>query len=246
MGLENQSWLLVILMPMTAFLYASVGHGGASSYITLLSLFGFLPGEIRTTALILNILVSGFAFLFFRKKCEFPLGLFLSLAAFSVPASFIGGTILLDVHLYQKILGVLLIFPVLRLLNVFPVNETPVIKRKLWMAPLLGLLIGIVSGMIGIGGGIILSPLLLMSGWCNVKETAAVSALFIFVNSISGLAGTGSVFMATSEIIYLLLFVTLCGGIAGAYFGSHHFRIPVLRYILGIVLMIASAKFLLT
>lgn len=149
MTVENAFWLLMILMPIAAFLYASVGHGGASSYLMLLTIFHFAPEQIRPTALILNILVSGIAFLTYRKACAFPNKLFLSLIFFSVPAAFVGGTIVINPLLYQKILGILLLFPVLRLFNIFPVSDNPVIERKWWMAPALGLGIGLFSGLIG-------------------------------------------------------------------------------------------------
>lgn len=237
--------LLFISLALAAFLYASVGHGGASSYLALLTVFHYAPEHIRSTALILNIIISGVSFLSFRKACVFPTKLFLSLIIFSIPAAFIGGTIIIDPHLYQKILGVLLLFPVLRLFNVFPVNEKPVADRKWWMAPLLGLSIGFISGLIGIGGGIILSPFILLMGWANMKETAAISALFIFMNSIAGLLGSGINHLQVDGQMLLLVPLTVAGGITGAYLGAHHFRVPILRYLLAIVLLVAASKFLI-
>jgi len=243
---ENDfTYLLLLLLPAVAFLYASVGHGGASSYLVLLALFGFAPAEIRPTALMLNIMVSAIAFLNFRKACVFPLKLFLSLALFSVPASFLGGLFTLDTQLYQKLLGVLLLFPILKLFNFFPSNENAAVTRQWWMAPALGFLIGLMSGLIGIGGGIILSPVLLMLGWSDVRQTAAISALFILLNSVAGLSGSGLQGFHFQPFLQILLPLTVAGGLAGAFWGAFRFNVPALKYMLALVLTIAATKFLL-
>lgn len=236
--------LLFVLMPIIAFLYASVGHGGASSYLVLLALYGFAPAEIRPAALLLNIAVSAISFLSFRRVGNFPKELFISLIIFSIPASFAGSTFLLDAKIYQKVLGLILLLPVLRMLNVFPVNDSKIIERKIWMAPALGLSIGFASGLIGIGGGIILSPVLLILGWTDLKQTAAVSALFIFLNSISGIIGSGITGFLLPVHFELILPLTLVGGIAGGYIGANKFNIPSMKIALATVLCIASIKFI--
>lgn len=241
---ENTFWFLLFLMPLFAFLYASVGHGGASSYLMILTLFNFAPEQIRPTALILNIFVSGIAFLSFRKVCEFPYKLFISLIIFSIPAAYLGGSIKIETASYKFILGILLLFPVLRLFNIFPLSEKEVIKKRWWIFAILGLSIGFVSGLIGIGGGIILSPILLLFGWAGLKETSAISALFIFLNSISGLAASSQLPFDFDPQLYILMPITIIGGIAGAYFGAHRFNIKLLKYLLAVVLLIASTKFL--
>jgi uncharacterized membrane protein YfcA len=237
--------VLIIVLPVVAFLYASVGHGGASSYLVLLTLAGFAHPEIRSSALILNILVSGIAFLIYRRTCEFPAKLFTSLILFSIPAAFLGGMMTIDENLYRKILGVVLLFPILRLLNVFPVNENSVAARAWWMTPVIGLSIGFVSGLIGIGGGIILSPLLLMLGWTTIRVTSAVSALFILMNSISGLVSSGALFGGMGNEFFILIPLALAGGFAGAYYGANRFKVHVLKYLLATVLLIAATKFIL-
>jgi len=231
-------------MPVVAFLYASVGHGGASSYLVLFALYGFAPAEIRPAALLINIGVSGISFLSFRRASNFPKELFFALIFFSVPASFIGSMFLLDAKIYQKVLGILLLFPVLRILNVFPANDSKIIERKIWMAPVLGLLIGFVSGLIGIGGGIILSPVLLILGWADLKQTAAVSALFISLNSIAGIVGSGITGFTLPAHYEYMLPLTLLGGIAGGYIGTNKFNVPAMKIALATVLAIASAKFI--
>jgi uncharacterized protein len=160
-------------------------------------------------------------------------------------AAFIGGSIMVDDILYKRILGILLVFPILRFLKVFPVNEKLNIERKIWMAPLLGLFIGFVSGLIGIGGGIILSPIILLLGWANMRETASISALFIFLNSITGYLGAGSISVSINENLYLLMPPTILAGAAGAYFGANKFKMFEVRYILTVVLIFASVKLIM-
>lgn len=237
-------WLFIPLLFMVAFLYASVGHGGASGYLALMALFGFSPSIMKPSALILNIFVSFVAFYQYYKGGYFKWKLFLPFAVASIPASFIGAYIVLDTIIYKKILGILLVFPVLRLLGVFG-EEKDSTKEVPWhWGLLIGAVIGLLSGMIGIGGGIILSPLILLFHWGNMKQTAAVSALFIFVNSVSGLIG---ILMKGSEIdpqVYLWLFAALTGGFAGAYMARKKFTNKALKVMLAAVLIIASIKLL--
>lgn len=239
----DEAWILLfVLMPLAAFLYAAVGHGGASSYLMLLALFNFAPEQIRPTALMLNMVVSLLAFLAYRKTVAFPTNLFLSLIIFSIPAAYLGGTILVDTILYKQILGMLLFFPILRFLNVFPIAKERVIQRVWWMAPILGVSIGFFSGLIGIGGGIILSPILLMLGWTSMKETAALSALFIFFNSVAAYIGADAVNISIDAKLWYLMPLTVAGGAIGAYLGAKRFNVNVVKYILTSVLFFAAIK----
>ena len=240
-----QDYFLYLLLPLFAFLYASVGHGGASSYLMVLALLGFAPEQIRPTALILNMFVSLLAYINFRKVTTIPWGLFGALAICSFPAAFLGGTLLIDASLYKKILGILLFFPILRFLNVFPVSKEQLIAQKWWLAAILGLLIGFCSGLIGIGGGIILSPILLLLGWTDVKQTAAISALFIFINSVSGFVGASGFQMQIDPQLWLLMPLTVAGGALGAYFGAQKFNSKAIKQLLTAVLVIAAVKLIL-
>lgn len=231
-------------MPIVAFLYASVGHGGASSYITLLTLAGIASAQVKPTALILNMAVSAVAFAFYYKSVNFNWRLFFMLAVFSIPASYFGGKITVNETLYRQILGVLLLFPIARFMNLFPISDTVNVKQFIWLPPILGLSIGLISGMIGIGGGIILSPILLLLGWTNLKQTSALSALFIFVNSCAGLVAKPIHFSISNEV-YLLMFLALLGGIFGAYLGAKKFDNKVLKVLLTIVLIVASLKLII-
>ncbi len=234
--------LLLIVLPIVAFLYASVGHGGASGYLALMSLFAFPVSFMKPTALVLNILVSGISFYFYFREKKFEWKLFYPFAVTSILFSFLGGIITIETHYYKIILATVLIFAVARLIGLFG-KEKPVLKPiNIPLALLIGAIIGFLSGLIGIGGGIILSPVLLLLGWANMKQTAAVSALFIFVNSIAGLIGfvsKGGTLPASSDV---LIGIVAVGGLLGGYYGSKKFNTLTLRNVLAFVLGIAILK----
>jgi uncharacterized protein len=235
-------WLFLIILPIIAFLYASVGHGGASGYLALMALFSFAPETMKPTALLLNLFVAGIAFYHYYKAGYFNKKLFLAFAIASIPLAFLGGMVDLDASIYKRILGVLLIFAILKMLNVFG-NEKGVIKDvKLWQGLIIGGVIGFFSGLIGIGGGIILTPIILLLHWGKMKEAAAVSALFIWVNSASGLIGQFTSGVSISSQSIVLVAIAMVGGFIGSYYGSKRFDNKLLRYMLAFVLIIASVK----
>jgi len=238
--------LLYGLLFLVAFLYASVGHGGASGYLALMALFSFTPEVMKPTALLLNLFVSLTAFIQFYRGNYFIKKIFLPLALTSIPMAFVGGLLILDGALYKKILGLLLLLPVARFLLF---SNTPVSEQKKSSTPLsllIGASIGFLSGLIGIGGGIILSPVLLFLKWTDQKQTAALSALFIFVNSLAGLAGqyTKGIQFSSAMIGYVL--VAFAGGLLGAYLGAIKFKQTILKNILAIVLLLAAIKLIFT
>jgi len=240
--MSSTQLLFFLLLPLVAFLYASVGHGGASGYLTLMALFGFAPETMRPTALVLNILVSGAAFYHYHKTGNMKWRMFLILILASVPAAYFGGTLELDATNYRKILGVLLVLPALRLSGIITIKERQIREANIPVLLLAGASIGLFSGLIGIGGGILLSPMLLLLGWASFKETAAISALFIFCNSIAGLLGTSRLEIELSANFGLLVALAFGGGLLGAYFGAQKLQLQTLTTLLGIVLFIASAK----
>lgn len=237
-------FLFYILLFIVAFLYASVGHGGASGYLALMALFSFTPDVMKPTALMLNLFVSLTSFIQYYRGGHFKLNLFLPFAAASIPMSFIGGSITLHDALYKQVLGVLLLIPVARFIFLQKENSKSLQQGNIIVALIIGALIGLLSGMIGIGGGIILSPVLLMLRWSDMKQTAAVSALFIFVNSLAGLAGQFSKGLHFTSDMYLYVVVAFIGGIAGAYIGAKKISNLYLQYLLAVVLFIASVKLL--
>lgn len=238
--------LFYCLLIVIAFLYSSVGHGGASGYLALMAFFAFAPEDIRPTALLLNISVSLIACIQYYRSGYFKWSLFWPFAITSIPMAFIGGLITVDAGLYKKILAVLLLFSVIKLLGVKFKTKEVVVKQNKIVSLLIGAAIGFFSGMIGIGGGIILSPLILLLHWADMKQTAAVSAAFIFVNSIAGLAGLFTIGFKYNNEMGLMILIALVGGIIGSYFGAKKFESAFLSKILAFVLVIAIVKLIIT
>ncbi|HRO70077.1 MAG TPA: sulfite exporter TauE/SafE family protein [Chitinophagaceae bacterium] len=238
--------LFYILLFLVAFLYSSVGHGGASGYLALMAIFSVAPDVMKPTALLLNIFVSLISFIQFYRGGHFNLRLFLPFAIASVPLAFVGGLIEVDAFVYKRILGALMLIPIFRFLFFRNIQVDEIKKSSASLSLLVGVVIGFLSGLIGIGGGIILSPILLLLKWADMKQTAAISALFIFVNSFSGLAGQITKGVQFSHDMYAYVVVALIGGVCGAYYGSLKFRQPILKYLLAIVLIVAAYKLLFT
>lgn len=235
-----------LLLFFVAFLYASVGHGGASGYLALMAIFGMAPEVMKPTALLLNLFVSLTAFIQFYKGKHFVGRIFWPLALASVPMSFIGGLLLIDGDIYKRILGVLLFFPIARFFFFRSPADDEMKASNIPLSLLIGSAIGLLSGMIGMGGGIILSPILLLLKWTNQKQTAAISALFIFVNSLSGLGGQLVKGVHFTADMYLYVIVAFAGGLFGAYFGSRKFQHHILKRVLASVLLLAAFKLLFT
>lgn len=234
--------VFLLLLPIVAFVYAGVGHGGASGYLALMALFLFPPELMKPTALLLNIFVAGISFFAFKKRGHFKWRLFYPFALASIPAAFFGGYLEVDPVLYKRILGVLLIFAILRMVGLLGKESGEDKEIKIWQGLLVGGAIGFFSGMIGIGGGIILSPIILLMGWGRMKETAAVSALFILVNSMAGMSGYLLQGSSVAPESFVLVLIAVIGGTAGAYFGSGRMNNTQLRYMLAVVLIITSLK----
>lgn len=234
--------VLLLLLGIMAFLYASVGHGGASGYLAVMGLFSFSPEIMKPTALFLNILVSGVAFYFYYKANTFKWNLFYPFALTSVPFAFLGGYISIETYYYKILLGLVLIFSVIKILGFANYSEVKLKEINNQKAYGIGAIIGFLSGLLGIGGGIILSPIILLLRWGNMKEVAAVSALFIGINSIAGMIGflsNGGNMPISSIPIISVVFLF---GITGAFYGSKKFNNSILRYILSFVLCVAIIK----
>lgn len=240
--------LFLCLLFLVAFFYASVGHGGASGYLALMALFSFTPEVMKPTALLLNIFVSLTSFLFYYRARHFQWKLFYPFAITSIPMAFVGGMITVDALIYKKILGVLLLIPVLHFLFFRNISVEEIKKSNIWLSLIIGAAIGFFSGMIGIGGGIILSPVLLLLKWTDMKQAAAASALFIFVNSLSGFAGQLTKGIHFSGDMFAYVTIALLGGALGAYYGAQRFNQGILKNLLAVVLLVAAYKliFLMT
>ena len=244
--MADSIYLFYGLLFVIAFLYASVGHGGASGYLALMAIFSFSPEVMKPTALLLNLFVSTVSFIQFYRGGHFKWKIFLPFAIASVPMAYAGGLITLDGTIYKKILGLLLIIPIIRFLFFPNIKVEEIKKSNIALSLVIGAVIGFLSGLIGIGGGIILSPVLLLLKWTDQKQTAAISAAFIFVNSLSGLKAQLSKGIHFSPDMYAYVAIAFVAGLCGAYFGSLKFKQTILKNTLGLVLLLAAYKLLFT
>ena len=234
--------LLSLFIFLVAGLYASVGHGGASGYLALMTLLSMPIATIKPVALMLNIAVSLIAFIQFYRSGFFNKKLFIPLAIASVPAAYAGGLLSIDPHLYKQLLGGLLFISAIRLAMPLKKEVLVVQHFNIVLVVMIGASIGFLSGMIGIGGGIILSPLLILVRYSDVKTTSGISALFIFVNSIAGLLGQMKQGIEFSSSMSVMIAVAIAGGLIGSYIGARQLNISMLKKVLAVVLFIASLK----
>src|SRR4051812_48636979 len=237
--------LLFLAVGLIAFLYSSIGHAGASGYIATMTLFGLAPTVIRPTALVLNILVACIGTFQFWRAGHFTWKLFWPFALLSIPAAYWGGHLQLPASILKVLIGVVLLFSALRL--IFRRGDPPeTVPPALPIAAATGGAIGFLSGLTGTGGGIFLTPLLLFFKWAHIRQAAAVSALFIWVNSIAGLVGYFTKVRSIPSLGFILAAAAIIGGIIGSHLGSRRFAVGVISRCLAAVLIIAGIKLILT
>jgi len=262
---ELQHPLLAILLFAVSLLYASVGHGGASGYLAVMALLGVDPLLMKPVALVLNIAVSSVALLKFYRVGAFSWRLFWPLALTAIPLAYLGGRLTLPVVFYRPLVGVVLWFAAWRLFqNARQRAENALREPSLPALMVFGPVLGLLSGLTGVGGGIFLSPLLLFLRWAPIKVVSGVSAAFILVNSIAGVLGimSGALMAASTEassaaaspafvsmfpagfssVLLLWAVAVLIGGYWGAEYGSRRLGNPLIQKLLSLVLVIAGAK----
>lgn len=242
--MPDQLLVLTIGVLVVAFLYSSVGHAGASGYIAVMSLLSLAPVVIKPTALMLNILVASIGAFQFWRAGYFSWRLFWPFALLAVPAAFIGGYLNLPTQVFRIAVGVILLYSAVRFLLPAPPERDPK-DPPLAVALASGGVIGLLAGLTGTGGGIFLTPLLLLAGWARVKTAAAVSALFILCNSVAGFAGNIGSTRQFPAFALVLVAAAAIGGTAGSYLGSGRFDPAVIKRLLAVVLVIAGTKLIL-
>ncbi len=240
--MEPTALLIILAIFLVAVLYSSVGHGGASGYLAVMALLAVAPEITRPTALTLNVVVSAIAFAQFAYKGGFSWRVFWPFAVASIPMAYVGGTIDLPTSTYKIVLGIVLIFTAVRLsLRLSGDSDHPT-QPPIAAALAVGAAIGFVSGLVGVGGGIFLTPVLLLMKWSETRVAAGVSALFILLNSGAALAGSYSKVAELPEIVWAWLAAALIGGVIGATLGSNKFGSLTLRRVLAVVLVAAGIK----
>ena len=240
-------WILAPAFFVGALLYSSVGHGGASAYLAIMALAHVVPESMRPLALALNLVVAGVAALQYARAGYLEWRLLWPFVLGSVPLAYLGGLIDLPEFWYRSAIGLVLLYAAISLWwGSTRSEEAPTETPSIPMAMGAGGVLGLAAGLTGVGGGIFLSPLLMLMNWARAKPTAAVSALFIWLNSLSGLlAQRARVPPILDELIWAAPAV-LAGGLLGSWIGARRTPPRLLRRLLSIVLLVASWKLLAT
>jgi hypothetical protein len=238
---ESTEILIIVVLLVVAILYSSVGHGGASGYLAVMAFLNVAPNITKPTALVLNLFVASIATFQFYRRGYFDWKVFAPFAVASVPMAFLGGVISLPTQIYRPLLGAVLLLAAIRLAWNFT-SEKPIFVPSIWLALIIGAIIGFLSGLVGVGGGIFLTPVLLLTNWTETKKAAGISALFILVNSIAGLLGSYAQIGNLPANVWFWIGAAIVGGIIGSTLGSKYFNSLTLRRVLAFVLLIASFK----
>lgn len=236
-------WLVLAgLFFVAAALYASVGHAGASAYLAAMALVGLAPEAMRPTALVLNLFVASIVVARFARARQLPWRQLLPLVAGSVPAAFVGGSVDLPAEVYRPLVAIVLLAGAWRLATA-TIGSDPAMPGIPWPAGVLaGAAIGLLAGLTGTGGGIFLTPLLVLAGWATTRAAAGLSGAFILANSVSGLAGLLSGGFGLPAALPLWIGAVVTGGLIGSWLGAARFGVLGLRRVLAVVLVLAAAK----
>jgi uncharacterized membrane protein YfcA len=235
--------MIAVLMGLAAALYSTVGHGGASAYLAIMALFAVAPETMRPTALALNLIVAGLGSWRYWRAGQTNLRLLLLFAVMAVPAAFIGGGIKIAPEIYRPLVGVVLLIAALRLFW----QPSQIARQELRpvsavVALPVGALLGLLAGLTGTGGGIFLSPLIILFGWEDARKTSGVVAGFILLNSLAGLAGNFASVRSLPAELPIFGGAVVLGAIVGTWLGAGRLPKPRLLQGLGLVLVIAGSK----
>lgn len=235
---------LTVLIFVGAVLYSSGGHAGASAYLAAMALFSVPAAVMKPTALLMNILVAIIGTIRFTRAQAVPWHLLRPLCLGSIPAAFVGGMVQLPSQIYLPFLGATLLFAAVRLwLPQRPDHARP-LPAFGWFV-LIGVVLGFASGVTGIGGGIFLSPILILSGWEEPRRTGGAAVVFILVNSVLGFLGHVSAARLVPSEAAVLAAIALTGGLLGSWLGVHKLNALALRRVHSSVLVVSGIKLLL-
>jgi uncharacterized membrane protein YfcA len=238
---------LPLIFFLIALFYSSVGFGGGSSYLAILSLFLTNFYEIRSTALILNIFVVAIGTGFFIRNRVFDLKLFWPFLVASIPMAYLGALLRLSQRTFFLILGAALLLSGIFLLLRYIKSKIKSRNFGLPQKMSFGAGVGLLAGVSGIGGGIFLSPALNLLHWANPRTVASLASVFILVNSVSGLIGlaTAGTFQLDENLIWKLLIAVVLGGSAGSYLSNKKFNLRFLGVLTAILVMYVGIRLLL-
>jgi len=250
---------LVLALLAIAVAYASVGHGGASGYVAILVLYGYAPEELRPLVLTMNVLVTGCLIIRYITKCrtqeqaqEIQWKLLCWLVVLSMPAAFYGGGLDINEKLFKTILGVLLLLSTIKLVLKFQAKFDA--NPPMQIVALVAIMLGFLSGLTGIGGGVLLSPLLIILGWSTAKQSLPIVSTFILFNSLAGLAGWYSTSLDSEKALLTLPLnesltfyaIAIVGAVIGGYWSTQYANNRAISIVLACVLVIAGVKMLVT
>ena len=240
--------MVMVLIPaifVAAVLYSSVGHGGASGYLAVMALAGLAPGMMKPAVLTMNIFVTMLVFSRLYRAGHFKTQLFLPFAVSSIPMAFVGGALSIEMSLFRIIVGLSLLIAALRMF-LQAEEQAGLRDPKWWIAAPVGAVLGLISGLTGVGGGIYLSPIVLLLGWTNIRQSAALASAFILLNSIAALAGYVLAGGAWPDGVPFYVLAAVLGGLVGSELGARTLSPKGLGQLLGVVLLVAGAKMILT
>ncbi|MFN2141121.1 MAG: sulfite exporter TauE/SafE family protein [Candidatus Promineifilaceae bacterium] len=241
--------LLAVLFFLIAALYSAVGLGGGSGYLAVMGLAGVPPDVMRPVALSLNILVASISSWLYIRSGHFSARIFWPVVLASMPFAYLGGYLELPGHIYRPLVGLLLIYSAVRLWrSTVPGRTLPAVRADLplWMLIAAGAAIGFVSGLMGIGGGTFLGPLLLLAGWVDTRDALGITAAFVLANSISALAGRMTAVPDLPSTIWIWLAAAGIGGWLGARLGSRRLDPRLLRRLLALILLLGGLRLVLS
>ncbi len=241
-------WLAALFFAV-AVLYSSVGHAGASGYIAAMALLGFAPEQMRPTALALNMLVGGIGLLRFWQGGYVRWRNVLPFVLASAPAAFLAARVRLPHESYSLLLGMVLLVAAIGVFRHASRAETEDEASRgrtvPWLVGLLvGAAIGVLSGLTGTGGAIFLTPLLLFARWMPTREASGTSVAFVWIDSLTGLAGLLQSGQSLPALLPAWLGVVAVGALIGTQMGLQWLPLKALRRTLGVVLLIAAGKLL--
>lgn len=240
-------WVLLLAAVFAvAFFYSSVGHGGATGYLAALALLGIAPTSARVAVLIANVLVASVAWWRFRQAGHFDWRVLAVFAVISVPCAVLGSRIHVTVQTYKLVLGsVLTVAGIVLLFRSRCQTDDAPLRTFLWpLALVIGAVLGFLAGLTCIGGGVFLSPLLYLLGWVKPKTTGGISAGFIVLNSIAGLAGAGWDKITHAGPLLWLTAPAVIGAWLGTYYGARRWSSVTFSRVLAVVLVFAGGKLL--
>ncbi len=237
-------FVIIAAVFVVAVLYSSVGHGGASGYLAVMALMAVAPDVTRPTALTLNLFVASIATVQYYREGHFSWRIFLPFAIASIPMAYLGGTIQLPTNVYEIVLGVVLILAAIRL-AIRLKSDDDAHEPPIWLSVIIGAVLGLLSGLVGVGGGIFLTPVLLLMHWAGARTAAGISALFIFVNSAAGLIGAWPKMPQLPSDVWFWIVAAIVGGIIGSTLGAKRFDSITLRRVLAAMLLFAGVKLIL-